>query len=344
LRPTRQTALTVFVFVVVVECVIAFFVRAPGAFALLEGDIAWSNVLALTGLVWLPVVLMAASRMAAQLRADAPRVLDRRLAAVAQERAAGIRHRTEALLKDETLEIALQPIIAVMNGTWIGAEALSRFPDNRPPDVWFGEAHEVGLGVDLELLAMLRALDVVHALPATVALSVNASPGLILDRRFSEALADPTIPLQRLVVEITEHAVVDRYDDLMAALKPLRERGLRVSVDDTGAGYASLRHVLRIRPDNIKLDRSFVADVVSDGATRAMVTAIVLAAMEMGASVTAEGVEDHASLAAIEMLGVDSAQGYLLARPTTEPWDWAAWGTKNWRAVLAGRDQAKAQG
>jgi EAL domain-containing protein (putative c-di-GMP-specific phosphodiesterase class I) len=75
-----------------------------------------------------------------------------------------------------------------------------------------------------------------------------------------------------------------------------------------------------------------------------MVTAIVLAAMEMGASVNAEGVEDLASMAAIEMLGVDSAQGYLLARPTTEPWDWAAWGTKDWRAVQDGRDQAKAQG
>ena len=341
---TRQTALTVFLFVVIVECVIAFFVRAPRAFAFVEGDIAWSNVLALAGLMWLPVVLMTVSRMASRLRADAPSAQDAQLAEIAQERAAGIRHRTKTVLDDETLEIALQPIIGVVNGAWLGAEALSRFPDNRPPDVWFGEAHEVGLGVDLELLAMRRALEVVHALPVSVALSVNASPGLILDRRFSEALADPTIPLHRIVVEITEHAVVDRYDDLMAALRPLRDRGLRVSVDDTGAGYASLRHVLRIRPDNIKLDRSFVAEVVSDGATRAMVTAIVLAAMEMGASVTAEGVEDHASMAAIEMLGVDSAQGYLLARPTTEPWDWAAWGTKDWRAVLDGRDQAKAQG
>ena len=105
-------------------------------------------------------------------------------------------------------------------------------------------------------------------------------------------------------------------------------------MDDTGAGHSSLRHVLKIRPDNIKLDRSFVSDVVQDPATRAMVTAIVLAAMEMRASVTAEGIEEPDELRTVDLLGVDSAQGYLIARPTTDPWQWASWATRNWRTAL----------
>ncbi len=339
----KQTALRFFLFVLTVECLIAFAGRAPRAAALIEGHVDWRSVLALTGLAWLPFVILASHRLTSELSAAGGGAAQRQMAAAAHKRAVGIRHRTTAVLADDTLQIALQPVVGVNTGTWVGAEALSRFPDNRRPDVWFAEAHEVGLGVELELLAMHRALDVVHALPNTVALSFNASPALILDRRFAETLQDPTLPMGRLVVEITEHAVVDRYEDLVAALAPLRAQGLRVSVDDTGAGYSSLRHVLRIRPDNIKLDQSFVADAATDPATRAMITAIVLAAMEMSASVTAEGVEDPASLRAIELLGVDSVQGSLLARPSTEPWEWAVWAPRNWLRVLHGAERVDSE-
>jgi EAL domain-containing protein (putative c-di-GMP-specific phosphodiesterase class I) len=331
-------------FVLSVECVLAVVYRGPHVRGLVAGDWSWQNVLALTGLVWLPLVFVAAWKVAAQMARDHLGVADRELAAAAHERAIGIRHRTDAVLAAESLEIALQPIIGLRSGTWIAAEALSRFPDNRPPDVWFNEAHEVGLGVELELLAVRRALEVVHALPAAIPLSFNASPGLILDPRFAELLHDPHVPLDRLMVEITEHAVVDRYEDLMNTLKPMRAEGLRISVDDTGAGYSSLRHVLKIRPDNIKLDRSFVSEAPGDAATRAMITAIVLAAMEMRASVTAEGVEDATSLAAVDRLGVDSAQGYLFARPTTDTWEWAAWATKNWGRLLALSDRPSGDG
>jgi EAL domain-containing protein (putative c-di-GMP-specific phosphodiesterase class I) len=337
----RHTALGFFLVVLTIECIFAFLNRAPHAVALLEGKADWHNVIALTGLVWLPFVILACHRLTSELNTVGGGTAQRRMAAAAHERAVGIRHRTKALLADDTLQIALQPIVGVTTGTWVGAEALSRFPDSRRPDVWFAEAHEVGLGVDLELLAMRRALKLVHDLPDTVALSFNASPALILDRRFAESLHDPNLPMDRVIVEITEHAVVDRYEDLVAALAPLRAQGLRVSVDDTGAGYSSLRHVLRIRPDNIKLDQSFVADAATDPATRAMITAIVLAAMEMSASVTAEGVEDAVSLRAIELLGVDSVQGYLLARPSTEPWEWAVWAPRNWLRVLQGAEHAE---
>jgi EAL domain-containing protein (putative c-di-GMP-specific phosphodiesterase class I) len=339
----RQTALRFFLFVLIVETILAFLNRAPRAVALVEGHVDWRNALALTGLVWLAIVVIACLRLTSELSAAGGGPAQRRMAATAHERATGIGHRTKALLADDTLQIALQPVVGVITGTWVGAEALSRFPDNRRPDVWFAEAHEVGLGVELELLAMRKALEVVHALPNTVTLSFNASPALILDRRFTEALHDPTLPMGRLMVEITEHAVVDRYEDLVASLAPLRAKGLRVSVDDTGAGYSSLRHLLRIRPDNIKLDRSFVAEAATDPAARAMITAIVLAAMEMSASVTAEGVEDSISLRAIELLGVDSVQGYLLARPSTEPWEWAVWAPRNWVRVLHGAEHVDSE-
>jgi EAL domain-containing protein (putative c-di-GMP-specific phosphodiesterase class I) len=110
----------------------------------------------------------------------------------------------------------------------------------------------------------------------------------------------------------------------------LRERGVRLAVDDTGAGYASLNHVLQLRPDIIKLDRSLVSHVPIDPARRALVTALVLLALELGSSVTAEGVETPLELTTLATLGVDHAQGYLLSAPTTKTEDWLRWWDRQW--------------
>ena len=101
-------------------------------------------------------------------------------------------------------------------------------------------------------------------------------------------------------------------------------------MDDTGAGYASFAHVLRLRPDVIKLDRSLLADIDHDAARRAFVTAVVLMALELGARVTAEGVETAAELDTLAALGVDTVQGFLLARPSTDPAVWARWAGRDW--------------
>ena len=238
------------------------------------------------------------------------------------------RHRVLEVLADGSLTVALQPIVALGTGRWAGVEALARFPDNRSPDLWFAEAHEVGHGVALEMLAMRTALGTLAELPADLTLSLNASPALMLDPDFPRLFDG--VPLHRISMEITEHVAVHAYDDIHAALTPLRERGMRLAVDDTGAGYASFHHVLRLRPDDIKLDRSLLADITTDPARRALVTAIVLLALELDASVTAEGVESPSELETLASLGVDFVQGYLLARPNSDRQAWLRWRTRRW--------------
>jgi len=253
----------------------------------------------------------------------------------AHRRLAAITHRTRALLAARSLKIALQPIVTLDAGVWVGAEALARFPDHRRPDVWLAEAHEVGLGVDLELLAVQAALAVLPQLPAAVFLSVNASPALILDPRLRAVVTAPGVPTERMVIEITEHAMVDRYDDIHAALLPMRERGVALAIDDAGAGYASFTHVLHLRPDTVKLDRALIVGIDTNPALRAFVTAIVLLARELDATVIAEGVENTRELDALARLGVNHVQGYLLARPATDLRRWRTWAERPWATGAA---------
>lgn len=142
-----------------------------------------------------------------------------------------------------------------------------------------------------------------------------------------EALTAPSVATERLVLEITEHVEVSRYEELLSSLAPLRAKGVRLAVDDTGTGNASFQHVLKLRPDIIELDRSLITDIDTDAGCRAFVTAIVLMALEMGATVTGEGVETTAELDTLVSLGVDHAQGYLLGRPTLDHADWGCWAT-----------------
>lgn len=250
-----------------------------------------------------------------------------------RRRLSAITHRVRRVLEDPAaVRVALQPIVELGAGRWQGVEALARFADGRPPDRWFADANEVGAGLQLELRALEAALAAATALPPHVQLSVNASPALVLDPAFHALLNRAGDLRERLVVEITEHAAVTRYEDIRAALLPHRERGLRLAVDDTGAGYASFAHVLRLRPDVIKLDRSLLAGIDQDAARRAFVTAIVLLALELGAAVTGEGIETRGELETLRTLGVDHAQGYLLARPTTDPAVWAGWPARDWPA------------
>jgi EAL domain-containing protein (putative c-di-GMP-specific phosphodiesterase class I) len=116
----------------------------------------------------------------------------------------------------------------------------------------------------------------------------------------------------------------------------LRERGLRVAVDDAGAGYASLRHVLELRPDFIKVDRSLIHGISSDHARRVAVSGFLSLALDLGSTVVAEGVERAADLSAVRELGLHAAQGYLLGRPTT-----SLDGLTRWIGPRAGREKPR---
>ncbi|MGH8892513.1 MAG: EAL domain-containing protein [Actinomycetes bacterium] len=330
----------VLVAAVAVECTIAVAVGSASCWLLLSEVGRPVDYLAMAGLPWVVVLATAAllvtRRVLAQgeelVAVEGPR---RRLVAIV--------HRTERVLADPgSLQVALQPIVDLATGRWVAVEALSRFPDNGGPEMWFGEAHEAGVGIPLERLAFRTAARTLAQLPDGVRLSVNASPALILDPGFHDLLAGCGRDVERLTVEITEHAAVSRYEDIREALLPYRERGLQLAVDDTGAGYASFAHVLRLRPDVIKLDRSLLADIDHDAARRAFVTAIVLMALELEAAVTAEGVETAAELDTLRSLGVDTVQGFLLARPSAQPGTWAAWAGRDRLAhVGAGQSQTR---
>lgn len=257
-------------------------------------------------------------------------------AMVNERQRAAARTRMTSVLAEARLTVALQPIIDFRTGRVAGVEALTRFGDGRPPDVWFREAVETGLGRELDQLTFANALTVLAVVPDECFLSINATPELLNDEAFQRRLLQPDMPANRLVLEITEHERVTSYEELAAALVPLRERGVRLAVDDTGAGYASLSHVLQLRPDIIKLDRSLVSHVTNDPARRVLVTALVLLAMELGAELTAEGVETSLELETLASLGVDHAQGYLLSRPSTDRDEWAAWWDRQWLPGEAG--------
>ena len=130
----------------------------------------------------------------------------------------------------------------------------------------------------------------------------------------------------RVVLELTERAPVDQYEPLLSALHPLRQCGVRIAVDDAGSGFSSMRHILRLRPDIIKLDRSLVAGLDNNRAQRALGAAMVGFAREIGAQIVAEGIETHAELSAVTQLGMTSGQGYFLGGPSLHPSDWEAWG------------------
>jgi PAS domain S-box-containing protein len=240
------------------------------------------------------------------------------------------RQRVRAVLASRAVDMALQPIVDLTSGRVSGVEALARFHDGRSPDAWFADAQDAGRTHELDELTFNAALSLLEAIPDSAYLSINASPDLLTNAAFRERLTDSGLPLARVVIEITEHARVADYGDLNAALSPLRARGVRFAIDDTGAGYASLSHVLQLNPDIIKMDRALIANLNGDRARRSLVTALVLLALDIGASVTGEGVETETQKDTLTTLGVDQAQGYLLARPTTDRTVWQEWWNRSW--------------
>ncbi|MEZ0493713.1 EAL domain-containing protein [Kineococcus sp. TBRC 1896] len=209
-------------------------------------------------------------------------------------------------------DVVYQPVVDLVSGAAVGAEALSRFPAGTPtPDRWFADAAQVGAGQDLELAALDNALRGLPHLPGFLAL--NVSPATITTPAFLRRLE--TVPPERIVVEVTEHSAVADYATLLRTLEPLRRAGLRVAVDDTGAGYASLSHVLAVLPDFIKLDISLVRGIDADPSRRALAAGLVTFAQATGARIVAEGIETAAELSVLRELGVGLGQGYHLARP-----------------------------
>lgn len=221
---------------------------------------------------------------------------------------------TDALRLGQPLMV-YQPIYDLDTRRVAAVESLARFhaEPRRTPDLWFAEASAIGMGAVLEAAAARSALTALKKLPKDVYVAINGSPEFILSDGLAPMLRD--VDVSRVVLEITEHASVSDYAPLLAALAPLRARGLRIGVDDTGAGYASMRHILSIEPSVVKLDISLTRGIDQDRKRRALASALIAFARETDISIIAEGVETAAELHALRELGVSRVQGFYLARP-----------------------------
>jgi EAL domain-containing protein (putative c-di-GMP-specific phosphodiesterase class I)/DNA-binding NarL/FixJ family response regulator len=222
--------------------------------------------------------------------------------------------RIRAALDAGILSVVFQPIVELENGAVIGYEALARFETmpSRPPNLWFAEAGTVGLQVELELAALRAALDGLSEIRGDLFLSVNLSPDALLSSSVLEALhANPT----QTVVEITEHAQIEDYEVLNHSLLELRAAGLRLAIDDAGAGYSSFRHIIEIAADIIKIDGSLTRRIETERGRRAFASALISFAREMNQLVVAEGIENEAAVTALTALGVRYGQGFHLGLP-----------------------------
>jgi EAL domain-containing protein (putative c-di-GMP-specific phosphodiesterase class I) len=227
-----------------------------------------------------------------------------------QQQVARITH----VIEQDRIAMVYQPIHRLSDGRPVGVEALARFPDQaeRTPDRWFAEAARIGLGTELEMLAVRQAIRGLPFIPAELYVAVNVSPATALSPELAKVIA--AAPANRLVVEVTEHSKVTDHEALCAALDRLRGRA-KVAIDDVGAGYSGLRRILDLRPDILKLDMSLTRDVDSDPARAALARALVTFADGIGCRIVAEGIETEAEMKALRALGVGYGQGWHFSRP-----------------------------
>ncbi|MFB8369018.1 EAL domain-containing protein [Pseudarthrobacter sp. NPDC055928] len=237
--------------------------------------------------------------------------------------------RISALLENQMLMTAFQPIYGLASKGVVGVEALSRFvsDDGAGAELWFAEAASVGLGANLEFSALGSAAAAAANLPPHLYVSLNVSPTSCIDPRLPELFDHIELPVSRIVLELTEGIPDDEYPHFVSAITPLRERGLRIAIDDSHSGAGALSRMVHLRPDFIKLGRDIISGVDSDSTQQALAACMVDFAEQIGTVLVAEGVETREELQVLTDLGVSAGQGYLLGRPSVRPQDWAAWNT-----------------
>jgi EAL domain-containing protein (putative c-di-GMP-specific phosphodiesterase class I) len=218
----------------------------------------------------------------------------------------------EQLLAPGALRMDAQPIVGMADGTVLGYELLARstIPCSSGPDQWLERASELGIRTEFEL-ACLEAACARGGPPDDVRLFVNLSPRTVLDQRV-DSILDRLPPR---VIEITEHEPILDYQQLRRRLQGWPVATTMLAIDDVGAGYSSMSHVLQLHPHFIKIDRSLVHHAHRDPNKMAVLRGLVGFARQCGVTSLAEGVETIQELKALRTVGVDLVQGYLLARP-----------------------------
>ncbi len=228
-----------------------------------------------------------------------------------------------------TLGVQYQPIVAVETGLPVGYEALARWthPLHGPvsPDVFIPLAEEVGLVTELDLFVLRTACSQVCAwqqqFPQLPALSLSANlsgksvayPGLVA--RIESILNETGFDPRDLKLELTESVLLGSPAEVGTTLNQLRTLGIRLHIDDFGTGYSSLAYLQNLPVSTLKVDRSFVENMLSNPESAELVRTVVAMAKALGLSVTAEGIETPAQLAHLKALGCENGQGYLFSKP-----------------------------
>jgi PAS domain S-box-containing protein len=232
-------------------------------------------------------------------------------------RGESLRSEILAVIQDRSFHCVYQPFVNLESGQVVGYEALTRFDGGERPDQRFLQAHSVGLGSELEALCAEVALAGAVDLPPEIWLSLNFSPAALVDGHAAKVVKGVT---RRLVIEVTEHAQINNYAVIRKALKEIGN--CQLAVDDAGAGYTSLSHILELQPDFVKLDISMVRAIDTDPARQAMVAGMCHFAAQSRTTLIAEGIETEAEADMLRKLGVPLGeagmlgQGYLFGRPS----------------------------
>lgn len=246
--------------------------------------------------------------------AKADLLLESRLAAERQEKLARIASARQSIRP------VFQPIVDLRSGQAVGVEALARFDAEPPrtPDKWFAEAAQVGLGTEIEIAALRAALERLPRLPSGLYMSLNASPTTMMSPDFRSIVTE--IVGERIVIEVTEHAVVDDFARFGDSLGELRSNGVRLAVDDAGAGISNFLHILNFQPDIIKLDMAVTRGIDADPARQAVGSALLTFGLNaFNAGLIAEGIETERELSTLRAMGFPFGQGYRLGAPAPVP-------------------------
>lgn len=238
------------------------------------------------------------------------------VASTGPRRAGTVKNRVAQLLDSDELHAHYQPIIDLRTGEAVAYEALARIRDSKlRPDQWLELADEAGLRADLEAAMLDVAIESWEPREG-VKLFVNLSPdalasGIVwprLDRMGSD-----------VVIEVSERDPVQNYTALRETVRDLAAQGVRLAVDDVGAGHANMRHVTELLPAYVKLDRSLVTNVDQRQVQASLVAALAAFTADIGVKIIGEGIERAAEAATLRRVGVDLGQGYLIARPAFPP-------------------------
>lgn len=225
------------------------------------------------------------------------------------------------------LTLAYQPIYRVADKTLIGAEALLRWQHpvhgQVAPSVFIDVAEQSGLietiGPAVIRTACRDAMRWRRDGGEELFVSVNVSPRQLRSGDFHEqvmhALTESGLPPRMMHLELTETAVLGDEEQARRILSSLREAGIKIWLDDFGTGFSGLSHLRRVPVDGVKIDRSFIADVLRDPDDLALTTAIIAMAHSLGMTVVAEGVEKEGQCDLLRSRGCDLAQGYWLGHP-----------------------------